>query len=138
MVPCQRQQRRQRDERSPIIEVGIYTRRRPDTVRAADVVFISTERAARNADPHGFFEVPPELVVEIMSPGDTFAEIGAKATEYLDAGVQVVLVLDPRTRTARLCRPGRQAAHLSAAAVFEAPDVLPGVSLPVARFFDET
>jgi hypothetical protein len=41
-------------------EVGIYTRRNPDTVRGADVVFISKERLLRPT--RGFLEVAPELV----------------------------------------------------------------------------
>ncbi len=50
-------------------EVGIYIRRNPDRVRGADIAFISKERLP-NSPPKGFLEIAPELVVEIMSPGD--------------------------------------------------------------------
>ena len=50
-------------------EVGIFIRRNPDTVRGADIAFISTERDA-HPKAKGFFEVAPELVVEILSPED--------------------------------------------------------------------
>lgn len=39
-------------------EVGIYTRRNPDTVRGADVLFISHERYAQQQSP-GFLQVAP-------------------------------------------------------------------------------
>ncbi len=49
-------------------ETGIYIRRRPDTVRSADIVFVSMQRLSRPTK--GFLTVTPELVVEIMSPDD--------------------------------------------------------------------
>lgn len=51
-------------------EVGIYTHRRPDTVRGADVIYISHERLSQN-QREGYLTVAPELVVEVMSPGDS-------------------------------------------------------------------
>lgn len=44
-------------------EVGIYVQRDPDTIRAADILFISHERLAQ-AKPGSFLDVPPELVDE--------------------------------------------------------------------------
>ena len=51
-------------------EVGIYTRRNPDTVRGAEVAFVSTERYAQRKTKAGFLDVAPDLVVEVMSPDD--------------------------------------------------------------------
>ena len=90
-------------------EVGIQTRRHPDRVRGADVAFLSADRAARQSNPAGFLDVAPEFVVEVMSPDDTSAALEATAAEYLAAGVVIVLVLDPRTRTAHAYRAGFRA-----------------------------
>src|SRR5437763_899023 len=49
-------------------EVGIYTHRNPDTVRAADVAFISNERYVQRKQKGGYLDIAPELVVEVMSP----------------------------------------------------------------------
>lgn len=49
-------------------EVGIYIRRHPDTVRAADLVFLSRNRSPER--PTGFLEIAPDLVVEILSPSE--------------------------------------------------------------------
>ncbi len=43
--------------------------------------------------------VPPELVIEIMSEGQTFKEFVAKAGDYLKAGILRVWVIDPMSRT---------------------------------------
>ena len=66
-------------------EVGIYTRRDPDTVRGADVLFISTERAAK-IKSRGFLEIAPDLIVEVMSPDDRWSEVLQKLREYFEIG----------------------------------------------------
>ncbi len=45
-------------------EVGVYIRRNPDTVRGADVAFISNERYAQRKVKGGYLDVAPELVAE--------------------------------------------------------------------------
>lgn len=146
-------------------EAGIYTGRRPDTVRGADVAFLSSERAAR-CSPDGFLDVAPDLVVEVLSPRDEPAEMERKIEEYLAAGVRLVWVADPDRKTVRTFRPaqgcqasreGRQPAPADAPSPASIPtdaadrrgaevysggdilsgeDVLPGFSVPVSRFFD--
>ncbi|MBC1239365.1 Uma2 family endonuclease [Nostoc sp. 2RC] len=49
--------------------------------------------------------VPPELVIEIISPGQTFGEIAEKATDYLKAGVCCVWVVDTRAKTVTIFYP---------------------------------
>ena len=44
-------------------EVGIYIRRNPDRIRAADIAFISKERSPLKPRK-GFLDVTPELVFE--------------------------------------------------------------------------
>ncbi len=75
-------------------EVGVYTNRDPDSVRAADVLFISHERL-EHAAPEGFLDVPPELVVEIMSPANAWEEMRQKLNEYFDVGVDTVWIVGP-------------------------------------------
>jgi Uma2 family endonuclease len=41
----------------------------------------------------------PELVIEIISPGQTFAELTEKATNYLVAGVERVWVVDSKAQS---------------------------------------
>lgn len=78
-------------------EPGILIRRNPDTIRAADVVFVSKERIRRL--PRGFLEVAPELVVEIMSPSDPWQDIRSKLDDYFSIGVERVWIVEPDRRT---------------------------------------
>ena len=115
-------------------EVGIYIRRNPDTVRAADVLFISNERLAK-ANPDGFLDVAPELVVEIVSPDDRWTEIRQKIREYFSAGVNVVLVIDPSERTVTIYRSLTHLRELTVNDILTLEDILPGFSVPVVELF---
>lgn len=118
-------------------EVGIYTHRNPDTVRAADVAFISSERLARQKRQKGFLEVAPELVVEVMSPDDRWQEVTQKLREYFEAGVKLVLVAEPTTKTVYAYRSLTDIQEFTEADTLTCEDVLPGFSVPVADLFEE-
>src|SRR5947207_3323187 len=74
-------------------DAGFRIRRDPDRVLAPDVCFIAHDRVpppeARN---HGWLDVIPDLVAEVVSPGDTAREVEEKVEEWLSAGVRLVLV----------------------------------------------
>ena len=46
---------------------------------------------------------PPLLVVEILSPDDTYSEIEDRSRDYMNMGVETVWLIDPKTRTGRMC-----------------------------------
>ena len=77
---------------------GVVTERGPDTVRGADVAYYSYERVPRGPLPDGYWPAP-ELVVEVRSPSDRTSVVMAKVSEYLAAGVRVVLVAWPEQST---------------------------------------
>jgi Uma2 family endonuclease len=114
----------------------IKTGSNPDTVRGADVCFFSYERLPKGAVPEGLLPVAPELVVEVRSPTDRWNSILAKVSEYLSAGVLVVVVLDPATSSATVYRLDElhQTFHNSDELTF--PDVLSGFSVVVSRLFE--
>ncbi len=117
-------------------EVGIYTARNPDTVRGADVAFISNERLAQ-AKSKSFLDVAPELIVEVLSPDDRWRDINAKLKEYFAIGAQVVWVADPQSRQVHVYRSLTNIAILSGNDTLTAEDILPGFSAPVSDFFEE-
>jgi Uma2 family endonuclease len=102
-------------------------------VRAADMVFIAAGRLA-GVEREGFLPIAPDLAVEIVSPGDRWSEILTKVHEYLDAGVRLVWIVDPRTQTVHVYQPG-QVEQLSAEDTLDGGDVLPGLTLPVREIF---
>lgn len=114
------------------VESGFYLARNPDTVRGPDAFFVSKERLDPDAEVIGFCEVVPDLVVEIVSPGDTFAEIMGKVDEYLAAGVRRVWVVNLQRRTV-IVYPG--AVTLRETDTLSGEDVIPGFAAPVSRLF---
>lgn len=114
---------------------GIITGRAPDTVRGADVAYYSYARVPRETEPRGYPRVAPELVFEVLSPSDEWAEALAKVAEYLKAGVVTVCVVDPETETviAYYLNKIEQAFRGDDALVL--PDVLPVLSIPVRKLF---
>jgi Uma2 family endonuclease len=73
------------------------TRTAADTVRIPDVVVV-----LQGPQPD-VLDTPPLLVVEILSPGDSYADTQRRAQDYLAMGVQTIWIIDPETRTARQC-----------------------------------
>ena len=67
---------------------GFVLGRGPDTVRAPDVAFISSDRLQSEEIPDSFIEMAPDLVVEVVSPGDSRREVEEKVEDWLQAGVQ--------------------------------------------------
>jgi Uma2 family endonuclease len=115
-------------------EVGIYTGRDPDTVRGADVLFISHERL-ESASPDGFLDVAPELIVEIMSPTNKWEEVRRKIEEYLAIGVEQVWIVEPANRAVQIYRSRDAVRTLSEDDVLEGEGKLDGFTLPVRDLF---
>jgi Uma2 family endonuclease len=47
---------------------------------------------------------PPLLVIEILSPDDSYSDTQERAKDYREMGVETVWIVDPKTRTGRMCR----------------------------------
>jgi Uma2 family endonuclease len=118
-------------------EVGLYTRHDPDTVRGADVVYISAARLERRSPALTFFDVAPELVVEVLSRDDTLAKLGDKLREYFAADVKLVWVIDPRARRVHVYRSVVDRRELTETDTLSGDDVLPGFTAPVGALFEE-
>jgi Uma2 family endonuclease len=117
-------------------EVGIYVRRNPDTVRAADVLYISNERYAQKG-PSAFLDVSPDLVVEILSPSDPWTDVTQKLRDYFTIGVRMVWVVDPKARSIYAYRSPTEIREFTENDTLPGDDILPGFSVPVARLLEE-
>lgn len=124
------QMKRQRSGAIYSSETGFRISRQPDTVRAPDAAFV---RSGRVTDSAGFFEGPPDAAFEVVSPGDTYTEIEEKTLQWLRAGVRVVVIVDPRTKTARVHRAD---GATNVENVIEIDDVIPGWRLSLAELFE--
>jgi Uma2 family endonuclease len=110
-----------------------------DTVLAPDVAFIRMENVPPPGTPgiEKYLRPAPDLAVEVASPDQYKPEMGAKAKLYLEAGVRLVWVVWPGTRTVDVWRPGGDApvATLTINDSLDGLDVLPGFSYPLADLF---
>lgn len=81
------------------------TRRGRDWVPIPDILYISNELLPADWEEDGVCSVPPDLVIEIISPGQTFGQMAAKAKDYLDAKVLRVWVVDSKARSITVFYP---------------------------------
>jgi Uma2 family endonuclease len=118
-------------------DFGILLARGPDTVRAPDVVFYRADRLPAGGIPSTYWELAPDLAVEVLSPSDRRGKVLKKVGEYLDAGTHLVWVVDPRRRTAVVYRPEGEPTILGADGILDGEDVLPGFRLALAEVWVE-
>jgi Uma2 family endonuclease len=115
-------------------ETGFILARDPDTVRAADVAFVSRARVPE-PEPTGYAELAPDLVVEVLSPDDRPGKVLAKVGDWLNAGVRLVWVVDPVRREVCTYRADGSESRLRENDSLEGEDVLPGFSCRVKSIF---
>ena len=106
-----------------------------DKVREPDVLFMAKEHADRMAEQ---YFGPPDLVMEVTSPGTVRTDRAEKATEYARAGIREYWIVDPDARTVEvLTLVGRRygPAIPQAAGDRAASAVLPGFEVAVEHLF---
>ncbi len=112
-------------------ETGFTLFRAPDTVRAPDIGYVRRERLP-DPVPAGYLEGAPDLVVEVLSPGDRPGEVLAKVGDWLEAGACLVWVIDPDRRLARVYRADGTEHTLDETGQLLGEDVMPGFSCTLA------
>jgi Uma2 family endonuclease len=118
-------------------EAGLIVEREPDTVRGADAAYFSFERLPKNAPLDHFLATPPELVVEIIGKGQSWRSMVKKAGEYLAMGVDLVWIIDPRTKRVHIHLGDDEPTIASTDDVLADSKVLPGFSCTVNELFEE-
>lgn len=116
-------------------ETGFRIARDPDTVRAPDAAFIAKGRLPAGELPEGFLDIVPDLVVEVVSPNDTASYVQTKVEEWLRAGVRLVWVLYPDTRSVAVFSGLRNVRVLTQADQLDGGDALPGFTCHVRDLF---
>ncbi|MGP0063455.1 MAG: Uma2 family endonuclease [Isosphaeraceae bacterium] len=105
-------------------------------VRIPDVSFISWDRVPGDEFPKE--PVPllvPDLVVEVISRGNTSKEMEEKLKEYFEKGVRLVWFVRPRGRVIDVYTAPDRFTRLTVSATLDGGDVLPGFSVRVGELF---
>jgi Uma2 family endonuclease len=108
----------------------------PGLVRIPDVAFISWKRYPKRKRRRG--EIPlvvPDLIVEVLSAGNTPKEMARKLDEYFQAGVRLVWYVDPKKRTVRVYTARDESVLLRENQSVDGGDVLPGFILSIHEWF---
>jgi Uma2 family endonuclease len=116
-------------------EAGFRIRRDPDTSFGIDVAYVSAEVIEATPATFPFFEGPPVLAVEILSPSNLHGEMVEKIRAYLDAGVAQVWLVDPAFRTVIVYRNDLPPQLFNVTHELSGEPHLPGFKTPVARIF---
>ena len=98
----------------------------PRKVRKPDVSLVLHGRLPAEQLEEGYLAIPPDLAVEVVSPNDLAYEVEEKVEEYLGAGVRLVWVLYPTTRTIHIHRIDRSTAVVRSDDELTGEDLLPG------------
>jgi Uma2 family endonuclease len=102
-------------------------------VRVPDVSFVAKGRFEGGRVPEGFADVAPDLAIEVLSPDDRPRAILDKVGEYLQAGVRLVWVIDPKAGRAAIYRSLTDVRDLKPADSLDGEDVLPGFRCGLAE-----
>jgi Uma2 family endonuclease len=116
-------------------ETGFKIASDPDTVRAADIAFVRSERIPGTGIPKNFWQIAPDLAVEVLSPGDTFDEVYGKVEDWLAAGTRAVWIVSPKRRNVTVYHSLADVKTYSENDELKGGDVVPGFRCKVAEIF---
>lgn len=116
-------------------DTGFLLAQDPDLVRAPDVAFVRADRLRPPDQRETYLPLAPDLVVEVLSPSDRAGLVNDKLTDYLEAGVRLVWIVEPRRRTVTVYHPDWTVRVLREGDALDGGEVLPGFRPPVAAIF---
>jgi len=117
-------------------DTGVIVERGPDTVRGADIAFYSYSQVPKGPLPAEYLTVPPAVVFEVLSPDDRWPKVWGKVSEYLEAGVAVVCVIDPQQETIQIYRPDGSTESLSGKDQLSLAEFAAEFHIPVDHIFE--
>lgn len=120
------------------LESGFFLEHDPDVLRGPDVFYVRRERIPAGGVPTKFWEIAPDMAVEVVSPSESAAEVQNKIMDYLAAGTEQVWVVFPEARTVTVHTADNLARTYRAVETFEGSGVLEGFSCPIKAFFELT
>ena len=102
-----------------------------------DVAVFVWDRLPRDAAGNWIDDVayPPDIVIEILSPGQTIGDVEDKCRWYVAHGVRVAIFVEPGRRRARAYRSGAEPVAVTGRGALDLDDVIPGFRFDVGALF---
>ncbi len=114
----------------------ILKRQGEDWIPIPDLTYISYTRLPANWKRNEACPIAPELVIEIVSPGQTKQQFASKAKDYFEAGVERVWIVDPEATSIQVFFT-IDSSQLYTGNMLITDDLLPGLELTVTEIFEE-
>ena len=129
------------DKRSDVLgvaaagEVRCRIEHDPETIVGIDVAFFKGPEFIEQADSGRYFDGPPVLAVEVLSPSDTHESVSDRIRQLIGAGVSQVWIADPEFRTITVHRPDTEPKLFTAGQMLTGDPELSGLTVPVEQLF---
>ena len=104
-------------------------------VRKPDTSFVAAGRLPNDKTPKGDIDIAPDWVVEVVSPNDTYEEVAVRVADFKSAGVKLIWVVSPETKTVLIRRADGTCAEVGETGTLSGETVLPGFTCTVAELF---
>ncbi|MYC39073.1 MAG: Uma2 family endonuclease [Chloroflexi bacterium] len=106
-------------------------------VRAPDVSWMPLSRweSLSRDDQTKFGHTFPDFAIELRSSSDRLRDVQDKMREYMENGVLLGLLIDPRTRRVHVYRPGQPVDILEEPTAVSGDPVLPGFVLDLSAIW---
>ena len=105
----------------------------PFLLRRPDCTFIRKGRVTPGQFAAGHCRVVPDLIVEVVSPNDTYYDVQQRVHEFRAVGCPLVWVIDPESRTAMVYRKDGCVSEVNEQSSLEGEDVIEGFSVCLAE-----
>ena len=110
----------------------------PDLILQPDVALTARSRCPGGKLPRDrVATIIPNLAVEVLSQSNRVGEMNRKLAAYFAGGVELVWVIDPATRSAKVYTSPEAVATVGPAGCLDGGTVLPGFTLPLTTLFEE-
>ena len=109
--------------------------------RSPDVSWIKLDRwnQLTQKQKEGFSPIVPDFVIELVSPSDIknqrYEDLQNKMLEYLDNGVRLGWLIEPKAKIVEIYRPNQNVEILNNPKTVSGEDVLPGFVLNLSEIF---
>jgi Uma2 family endonuclease len=105
--------------------------------RVPDITVYTWDRIPRDevGEVADDFITPPDIAIEIVSPGQCMNAVVRRCRWYVANGVQIVLLIDPGARSVLALRPDGVTLQFSGSDSIDLAPVVPGFQLTVDELF---